>query len=101
MALQGTEAAKAYEAFVKSDDAKRLAFAPNKSVGGSVKTLVIRMLDKNSPTYEFQGEWAGRDVKVVMRSIWRNYLLASRTQRRKLSLSELTVSPTTTEATNE
>ena len=100
MGIQGTEAAKAYEKFVNSDDAKRLAFAPVKSSGGVVKAIIVKLVDKNSPAYEFQGEWSGRDVKVVMRSIWRNYLLATRAQRRKLGLSDITATPTTTEVSN-
>lgn len=37
------------------------------------KQLTIRLQDKNAPDYTFQGDWSGRDIMVVARTIVRAY----------------------------
>jgi len=55
-----------------------------------VNSVTITMHDRNSPTYVFTGEWAGRDIKVVQRTLVREYNLKVRATRRGLTaLSEL------------
>lgn len=54
---------------------------------GKVNSVTITMNDRNSPTYEFTGEWAGRDIKVIQRTLVREYNMKVRATRR---LSDLT-----------
>lgn len=52
---------------------------PNKSVD---KSLSITLVDRNVPTYEFKGEWSGRDIMVVGRTIARAYRKEQLAKRR-------------------
>lgn len=51
-------------------------------------TLTITMHDRNAPTYEFTGQWAGRDIKVIQRTLVRAYNTKIRSARR-LTLADL------------
>lgn len=37
------------------------------------KRLTIELVDRNAPIFVFEGEWAGRDIMVVARTIVRAY----------------------------
>lgn len=37
------------------------------------KRLTISIIDHNAPDYIFEGEWAGRDIMVISRTIVRAY----------------------------
>jgi hypothetical protein len=52
---------------------------------GKVNSVTITMNDRNSPTYEFTGEWGGRDIKVIQRTLIRAYNIKVRSSRRRLS----------------
>lgn len=62
------------------------------------KRLVITLIDRNNPDYQFEGEWVGADIKVIGRTIGRAYRTKQVAARRlnTFVLSEKTV-PTTTE----
>jgi len=58
---------------------------------GKVNSVTITMNDRNAPTYEFTGEWGGRDIKVIQRTLVREYNKKVRAVRRLENLSDITV----------
>lgn len=53
-----------------------------KSVEVVGKTLTVKLFDRNSPSYKFDGEWTGRDIMVIGRTIARAYRTEQRAKRR-------------------
>lgn len=62
-----------------------------KAVKAVAKKLTITMFDRDVPEYEFTGEWAGRDIKVVGRTISRAYHKLQLAARRKLMAENPTI----------
>ncbi len=63
--------------------------APKAPVG---KQLHITLVDRNAPTYEFIGEWGGRDIMVVARTIVRAYRKEQLAKRHTASEHKLNTS---------
>lgn len=78
-----------------------MAQFPKKSIETkTAKTVLITLVDKNVPEYTFQGEWTGRDIQVIGRTIGRAYKREQLAKRRTLTpveTSDQPVSPTTME----
>lgn len=47
------------------------------------KSIEIKLIDRNKPTYSFNGQWSARDVRVVLRTIVREYRLYQLAIRRQ------------------
>ena len=62
----------------------------NKNVSSKLKgkTLTINLVDRNAPEYKFEGEWTGKDIMVIGRTIARAYRTEQRGKRRDLSSLE-------------
>lgn len=48
----------------------------------SEKTLIVELFDKNNPSYKFKGQWTGRDIMLIGRTIARAYRVEQRAKRR-------------------
>lgn len=69
---------------------------------GVTKQLTVRLIDRNSPEYTFQGEWIGRDIMLIGRTIARAYRKEQLAKRRANGtlVSENQAGPTTMEESN-
>lgn len=63
------------------------------------KELIIRLIDRNSPEFIFKGEWVGRDIMLIGRTIARAYRKEQLAKRRAQGtlVSDNQAGPTTTE----
>lgn len=50
----------------------------------SVRTLTIKMFDRDNPEYKFEGEWAGKDIRTLQRTLVRAYRKLQLADRRRL-----------------
>lgn len=59
--------------YVRTDGPVEPIVPKVKEVAAVGKKLHISLVDRSAPTYHFIGEWAGRDIMVVARTIVRAY----------------------------
>ena len=52
------------------------------------KVMTITMPDRHTPQYDIKGEWAGKDIMVIVRTLGRAYRLLQRTRRRELGIED-------------
>lgn len=52
------------------------------------KVLNVRLPEEGRPTFEFIGQWTGKDINMVSRLLAREYRLAQRTVRRGATKQE-------------
>ncbi len=65
----------------------------------ATKSLTVTLVDRNRPNYVFEGEWVGRDIKVVLATVVRAYRLNVLAQRRSAAVvSDLNEIPQLQEA---
>lgn len=64
--------------------------------GFPIKTMTITMPDRHTPEYDIKGDWSGKDILVVLRTLGRAYRLLQRTRRQALGIesSDNGVEPT-------
>ncbi len=73
-----------------------MALFQKKVVDSVSKTLTITMVDKHNPTYDFVGDWTGKDIMDIGRTIARAYRTKQRGIRRELALdTEVSEQPIT------
>lgn len=48
------------------------------------KIMTIKLPDRHTPHYDIKGDWAGKDIMIIVRTLGRAYRLLQRQRRRTL-----------------
>lgn len=64
------------------------------------KALLVSFVDHNAPDFTFNGEWASRDVLVVMRTLVRAFRKKQRAQRLQDVSDQVVLTPANGGVTN-
>lgn len=79
--------------FPKKEEGLKSADPVPEVVLEAPRSIHVHLVDRNKPDFKFDGFWAGRDVKVVLRTLVRAYRKYQQDMRRAVTpvVSEETV----------